>query len=322
MQVVVLGGGAIGRLFGARLASAGHAVLLVARPAVVDAVRRDGIQVEGVRPIHVTVECVATLPTDRSADVVLVTVKTFDLTEAGREVARAFRTPLPVLAPQNGLGVEDLLAAGLADGGWESPRRWIVRVIHSVPATAGTGGRVRQAGDGEILLPPSASDPRAPAAVLSALLRDLGYSMRSVPEFDREVWRKAILNAAINPVTADHGIPNGQLARDPWRGQSLALLEEARRAAAAEGYEFEPAALEQDLWTVVRATAENRSSMLQDLDRRRRTEIDQISGQILAAAARHGLALPATRRAYERILRRTAVGGPGSSSGAGRPQVS
>ena len=86
-----------------------------------------------------------------------------------------------------------------------------------------------------------------------------------VPSIEREEWRKAIVNAAVNPVTADHGVPNGALAADPLRGQALALLEEARRTAEADGFPFTREECASSL-PVVPGSAENRSSMLQDLD--------------------------------------------------------
>lgn len=304
MRVVVFGAGAIGTLFGARLAEAGHSVILVARPEHAAAVRRAGITVEGLRPAAVQVKAVDRLEPGHGAEVALLTVKTFDLEEAGRLFAEASRMPLPVLAPQNGLGIEAGLARGLRAGGWPEPEPVIVRVVHSVPATLLGPGRVRQAGEGEILLPAETThDPRALERA-AELLGSMGYPLRRVPAFEREVWRKALLNAAINPVTADHGIVNGELARDPWRGQALDLLHEARRVAAAEGMDFPAVELESDLWRVVRATAANHSSMLQDLERGRRTEVDQISGELLRRGAEHGLELPSTKRVVARIHRR------------------
>jgi 2-dehydropantoate 2-reductase len=116
------------------------------------------------------------------------------------------------------------------------------------------------------------------------------------------------VNAAINPITADQGIENGALLKEPWRGQAERLLREAQAAARAEGFDFSDEEADRELWRVVRATAQNRSSMLQDLDRGRPTEIEAISGEILAAGGRHGIDLPQTRRALQRIRRREAQG--------------
>jgi len=139
--------------------------------------------------------------------------------------------------------------------------------------------------------------------------------VEAVPEFEREVWRKVLVNAAINPVTAARGVTNGVLLEDPGRTEALQLLGEALAVARAEGFDFTSEEVTRDFERIARATASNRSSMLQDLDRGRPTEIDAISGEILRAAARHGLELPATRAIVAEITARTS---PSSS----RPQPS
>jgi len=305
VRVVVFGAGAIGSLLGGRLARAGHSVLLVTRSDQASRIRSDGLQVEGLTTGTFRPEVATELPAETRADIVLLTVKSRSVRSAGRAIGTSVRPPAPVVALQNGLAIEPELLLGLTDGGWPSPERWIVRGINSYGATLAAPGRVVHAGDGEILLP--VADGNAPSGSVDRveqLLKEGGFSVRRVENLAKELWRKAIVNAAINPVTADHGVRNGELLRDPWREQAERLLHEGELAARSEGIEFADRELELDLWRVVRATAENRSSMLQDLDRGRPTEVDQISGAILAAAQRHGLDLPWTRRAIDRIHRR------------------
>ena len=153
------------------------------------------------------------------------------------------------------------------------------------------------------MLPEPSGDPRrdAGARAFETLFREAGFSVRTVPAIEREVWRKALVNAAINPVTALHGVPNGDLASEPLRSEALALLDEAYRVAETEPFGLSLAEARRDFDQVVRATAENRSSMLQDLDRGRPTEIEAISGEILRLGEARGLRLPATRAIVERV---------------------
>ena len=297
----MFGAGATGSLFAARLSGAGHDVLAIGRAAHVQAIARDGLVVEGVRPGVFHLAAAEALDGTFPPDVVLLAVKAFDLAQAARATAGATRAPVPTLLPQNGLGISAIAEEGLRAGGWVHPV--LLRAIHSVPATWLGPGRVRQAGEGEFVLPETVVPAAAPWI---GLVEAMGFPVRRAPDFEREVWRKLLVNAAINPVTADHGIVNGQLRQDPWRGQALALLGEARTVAAAEGHPVDAATAEADLWRVVGATAENRSSMLQDLDHGRPTEIEAISGALLRAGARHGLSLPATQRAWDRIVAQAA----------------
>ncbi|HUI38720.1 MAG TPA: 2-dehydropantoate 2-reductase, partial [Thermoplasmata archaeon] len=244
-----------------------------------------------------------------AVDRVILTVKTFDLEAAGMAIARGIDAPTPVLALQNGLGIEARLAASLTSGGWPVAERQVVRGVNTIPATFLGPGRVRLAGDGEVVLGRSGASDGG----FASLLGGAGVRVRLVDSIDREVWKKALVNAAINPVTADHGLENGALVRDPWRGQALGLLHEARAVAEAEGFPFAAVDAEGELFRVVRATARNRSSMLQDLDAGRPTEVDAISGALLEIGRGHGLRLPNTERAVARIrtrVRERAAGSP------------
>jgi 2-dehydropantoate 2-reductase len=299
VRIVVVGAGAIGSLFGAFLQKAGNDVTLVARPEHVATINREGLKIEGRTTGTFAVRAVSELPAGLETDLCLLTVKTFDLESAASVFGRTVRTPVPVVAMENGLGVESTVETALRSAGWTDPGQWIVRGINSVPATFVRPGTVRHAGNGEVLLADYGSGHHADA--VATVLRAAGIPVRVDQDREREVWRKVLVNAAINPVTADHGILNGRLLLDPYRGQALQLLDEALSVAQAEGVRFTDTDAQKELWRVVRATSDNRSSMLQDLDRGRRTEIDSISGAILALGQRLGLSLPVTARMVQRI---------------------
>jgi 2-dehydropantoate 2-reductase len=299
VRILVVGAGAVGSLFGALLQRAGHDVTLVGRPAHMAAISQAGLRLEGSTEGTIRVRAVSELPADFAPELCLLTVKTYDLGSAAELFSRATPSPVPVAALQNGLGVEAQVERGLAAGGWTNPGDWIVRGINSVPANYAAPGVIRHAGQGELLLADYGAGRHAEA--IAATFRSAGVPARRIAEREREVWRKVLVNAAINPVTADHGVSNGRLLLEPYRGQSLQLLREALAVARIEGFPFTDEEVEADLWRVVRATSDNRSSMLQDLDRGRRTEIDAISGTILERGRAHGLSLPATERIVTRI---------------------
>lgn len=301
MRVVVLGAGAVGGLFGARLAAAGEEVVLVARPATVEAVRAHGLRVEGLGAGTFRLRAATEVP-PAPAEVVLVTVKSFDLRSAAGALARALE-PTPTVLLGNGLGIEEEARAGLLAGGWARPETEVVRAVHTVPATLVAPGVVRASGTGEIVLPePQAAGPTSPALeVASRVLARTGYPVRGSGSFEREVWRKAVVNAAINPVTAAHGVPNGTLLSGPLREEAERLLDEAVRVARASGIDLAPGEARADLERVVEATAVNRSSMLQDVERGRPTEIAAISGELLRRGRALGLDLPATARAIAAV---------------------
>jgi 2-dehydropantoate 2-reductase len=312
VKIAVVGAGAVGCLLGAYLARARHSVELIGRPELVSTVREYGLRIVGPPEQVYRVDVRPRIEPEDMPDVVILTVKTFDLAPASDALARALPGPVPVLLPQNGLGIERVASDALAHGGWTSPSEWTVRAVHSVPATLVSPGVVREGGSGEIILPdPAVAGRSAPrVGIFRDLLEGAGFSVRLAREFEREIWRKALLNAAVNPVTATLGVTNGALLRGPARDRALALLGEARAAARAAGFVFSEEEATIDLDRVVQATATNRSSMLQDLDRGRTTEIDSISGEILRIASEHGVDLPATRKIIDEVRRRSGVRDP------------
>lgn len=303
MRIVVFGAGAVGSRFAVGLARSGADVTIVARPEQSRAVEEHGLAVEGDPREPVRVKAMDHLAPGTPTDVVVLTVKSYDVESAGLALANGLERPTPILGLSNGLGIEEVLASGLSQGGWSSPTDWILRGVHTVPARLVRPGVVAATGRGEIVLGRNPKLPDWPER-LRGLFESAGFPTRVVDDIRRETWKKAIVNAAINPVTADHGIPNGRLVEEPWRGQALALLREAVRAAQAEGIEFGMEDAERAVFSVARATAANRSSMLEDLERHRRTEIDAISGFLLRAGRAHGVPMPATVRAVERIQTR------------------
>jgi 2-dehydropantoate 2-reductase len=303
VRIAVVGAGAVGCLLGARLAAAGHEVHLVARAAVVPVLRERGITVEGLRPGRWAVSAAADLPEGVAPDIALVTTKTFDVAAAAAALARRLRSPIPTLLPQNGLGIEAVVAGAMHDAGWSEPTRSLVRAVNTIPSTLVAPGIVRQAGEGELIVAsPEAAGPAADATrTMHRVLTEARLPIRTVPDLGRELWRKALVNAAINPVTALHRVPNGALLEPPYHDEAMTLLREAQRAAAVAGFAFDDREADRSLEQVVRATAGNRSSMLQDVERGRSTEIDAISGELVRVASAHGIDLSATRAIVARL---------------------
>ena len=302
MKILIVGAGAVGSLVGAHLAEGGLSVHLVGRPEHVAAIRSRGLKVAGDRERVLRVDASETVPAGLELDASLVTTKTFDLGTAAAELARAL-PPHPVLFVQNGLGILPAARDGLRAGGWPDVMSYAVQGVNFVSATLVGPGEVRETGFVQILLPvPGEAGPAAGAARLFRMLFERAQvTVEAVPEFEREVWRKALLNAAVNPVTAVHRVTNGAVLEEPLRTEALELLGEALAVARAAGFGFTSEELTRDFDRVLRASADNRSSMLQDLERGRPTEIDAISGEILREAARHGLELPATRAMVARV---------------------
>lgn len=282
--LAIVGAGALGLHFAAGLAAAGP-VALVARNGLRADALRAGVQV-GSRWFVPDVFAPGALP---EADWVIVLVKTGDTAEAAR-TALALR-PRAVLSLQNGL-VEPILRAACA----------------RVPAGQGIttegafqeGARVQPAGAGETLLPPGFE---AVAECLAAA----GFRARIEPAIAAARLAKLLVNVAINPLAALFRVPNGALLEPPHRVLLEALVREAWPVLRQAGLDLDEDAALARVVAVATATAGNRASMLQDVLAGRRTEIDAITGALLAMAEADGVELP-THRAVFTLVRRLAPG--------------
>lgn len=284
-RFLVFGAGATGSVFAARLSSR-YEVAVVARGERLRDLRRDGLRIVGATEAAVRLPA-ASSPTELdgfSPDFVLVTVKATDTASA----AAALRDlgPKPVrVSLQNGLGNEETLAEG------GNP---VLGAVSNNGATLREDGEVFHAGLGEVILGAFTPDtPPTAATELAAALRAIGFPAQTTPDIRRALWDKVILNAAVNPVTALLGLRTGRLHEDPGRRKIVArLVEESCAVAAAEGVGCSPEEIHETIRRVAAATPENRSSMLQDLERGRRTEIEAITGVIAARGRARGIPTP------------------------------
>jgi 2-dehydropantoate 2-reductase len=124
-------------------------------------------------------------------------------------------------------------------------------------------------------------------------LEAAGLNPKWSSDIQRVIWRKLLINVAINPVCAIAGVRNGALAQVPelW-GQSIEAMREAELVARAAGIDMGDGDIEDYLRKVVIATADNRVSMLQDLMAGRRTEIDALCGEVVAKGEEFGVPTP------------------------------
>jgi 2-dehydropantoate 2-reductase len=208
------------------------------------------------------------------ADWVIVLVKAYDTAAAAR-VARRMR-PKGIVSLQNGL--IDEIPQGV-----------------TTAAAYRVGKRVVPVATGRTLLPPGFE-------ALARLLSRAGFNARVTQKIRAARLQKLLANVCINPVTAAFGVRNGAVARPPYARFAEALAREAAPVLAAEGLKIGPAEALRRVMAVAKATAANRSSMLQDLAAGRKTEIGEITGALLRLARRHRLAVP-THAAFHQIIR-------------------
>jgi 2-dehydropantoate 2-reductase len=289
-RVVVVGPGAMGLLLAARLCRAGaHVTVLDYRPERAARLRASGITVDDetgswtVRP-EVTVDPAAVA----NAATVIVCVKAYQ-TDAVAVALRPHVGPtVCMLSLQNGLGNVEALAT-LPSGSLLAGTTGM-GAIPQAPDRVGTRG----AGVTSLALVRGLAET---ADAVAAVLRSAGFEVDVQADWRAMLWRKLVLNAAINPLTALYRISNGELLGHPEAGPlAWTLLREAVAVAIAGGIGLSIQAMERSLEDVCRRTAGNRSSMLRDIEQGRPTELRAITGVIVAHADALGVFVPLHRQ--------------------------
>ncbi len=289
MKICIVGAGALGSLFGGLLARAGMAVWLYnpSNVAHVHAIQRDGVCIERDAEI-ITVAVPATTTPDAlaDADLVGIFVKAHQTGRALEQIAPKLNPRSWVLSLQNGVGMEAEILR------FVSPERFL-RGVTSQGATLVGPGRVRWAGVGPTVLGRWSGPPTPEIDAIIALLRSAGIETDYSGEVERLLWEKLLVNCAINPLTALFERSNGAIVEDPQlREVARAVVCEALRVARAHGVGLGELEAIDRVETVARRTAQNISSMLQDVRRGRPTEIDYINGAVVREGERLGIPTP------------------------------
>lgn len=284
-EVAVIGPGALGCLFAARLALSGISTSLIDYDANrADTLRRQGIIIEEERETLEAYPQIGTTFPSRP-DLVLV------LTKAYSTGSIVLPPEAPVLTLQNGLGNAEMLAE----------RCGTERVLAGATSEAVTWlapGRIRHAAQGKTCF---GSWTACPAEHALSLLRQAGFNATLTDNPRQAIWDKVIINAAINPLTALLNVANGILPdKAETRDILHRLAEEAAMVAASEGCPCAGNAGER-AEQACRDSQNNISSMLQDIRNRKKTEIEAISGEILRRAEKWHIPVPHTTLVYHLV---------------------
>jgi len=288
MNLAIIGTGALASLFATRLAPLADVTMAGTWAAQLAAIRDQGLTLVSPDGRRRTVSVPVTEDPGRAApaDVALILVKSYQTERAAHFAAAALAPAGFALTLQNGLGNVETLAATLG------PARALAGTT-SEGATMLRPGVVRHAGRGLTYLARPAGEPQAVAA-LAVLFEEAGFVTHLTGDVQGLLWGKLAVNAGINPLTALLEVPNGFLAEN---AHARALMEAAAREVATLA-QMRHISLPYDdaarrTYEVAVATAANRSSMLQDVQNGRPTELEAITGAVVRLAREHDLSVPA-----------------------------
>ena len=287
MKTVMIGPGAMGSLFGGLLSRTGEELWLVGyRKEQVETICSVGLALEEkgksqIIPMKATPDVTSV----GKADLVIFFVKTYDTERAVSDSLVLEKEDTAFLTLQNGLGNEEAICKKI-------DRKKVMLGVTGHGATLLRPGHVRHAGWGKTFVGELDHRITDRATRIAQMFCKAGIETEASPNIHDQVWGKLVVNAGINALTALTGFKNGQLLDYPETARLMErLVFEAAQVARKKGVHIEEDPIEK-VRKAAEATRENRSSMGQDFDHRRRTEIDAINGAVVREAQALGILSP------------------------------
>ncbi|MFQ6136434.1 MAG: ketopantoate reductase family protein [Candidatus Hydrothermarchaeales archaeon] len=291
MKILIMGAGALGSVFGGFL-SKNNEVTLIGREPHISKVNEDGLRISGIWGEHIFKDLKAFDRVEKeigTQDLILITTKSYDTEEAVEEITPLLKGDTSVMSMQNGIGNEEAIAKIVGEdrtlGGMAIFGALLIEPGH-VKVTVYAS---------ECLVGPIKGDI-AEATKIAENFSAAGIPTLPSENIMREKWMKAFYNIALNPLSAILKVPYGELGQHRETREIMkGLLEEAFQVAKAE--EIDPNLTPDEYFRYLLKkqlppTAQHRSSMLQDIEKGKKTEIDYLNGAIVELGRKHGIETP------------------------------
>ena len=295
MRIAVMAAGAVGGYFGGRLAAAGHDVSFIARGAQLEAIRKNGLKIESpLGNLHLDKVRATSEPKEVGpVDVVLFAVKLWD-TEIAAETAKPLvGAKTRVITLQNGVDSVERLAPILGAEHVVGGAAFIATVIDAPGVISHTSqfakmvcGRI----DGQ---------PDAQLAAFTAAAKEAGIDIAQADDINRERWQKFGFLVGLSGATGATRMPLGPILADTdTRAFFRSLMEEVVALAAAKGITIDPGFIDDRMKFADVAPPGMKASLLHDLERGNRVEIDWLAGKVVALGRELGMPTPANAAVY------------------------
>jgi 2-dehydropantoate 2-reductase len=288
VRIAVVGSGAMGSLFGAFLAESGNDVVLVdVWREHIDAINRFGLKVSGVSGERIVrVKATTNHSEVGLVDLVILFVKSYDTEQAIRDSLTMISDETVVLTCQNGVGNVERIGE-------------VIGISHVIcgatmqGATLVRPGEIFHAGSGITYIGELDGSVSERIKKIEAIFNNAGIRTEISRNIYGMIWSKLLINAGINPFGALTRLRNGELLEVPGMLELMTqAVNEGVEVAKALGIKLEIGDPVEALINTCRATAKNKNSMLQDIERGRRTEIDVINGAIVKYGRKVGVKTP------------------------------
>jgi 2-dehydropantoate 2-reductase len=291
----------IGSLYAAHLARVAEVSVLCRREEHARALNEAGLRVSGRHEFTSRLKASTDPAGLPEADLAIIATKTTELDAAASHLAGHW-PEAAVMTVQNGLGAEEIVGR---HGGWR-----LVSAVTFMSGTRHSDTHVEYILDTETWLGPYRGTPQAVVHEIAKLIAESGLKARAFEDLRPAQWSKLIFNSTVNAVAALTGLPHDAHFAQRERREDLGhlvyeLMEEGKRVAQAAGIE-----LHEDPWEMnvlaTRRGSRHYPSMLEDVEARRPTEVDQITGALVGEGERLRVDVPLQAAMYRLVKAREA----------------
>jgi len=296
MNVCVAGAGVIGSLFAGHLAQVADVSVLARREEHARALNEEGLRVSGRSDLRSRITASTELVELPEPELVLVCSKTTDVAELADRLAGHW-PGATMMTVQNGLGADEIVGER---GPWP-----ILTSVTFMSGTRHADTHVEYILDTATWIGPFRGTTPADAERVAELIRSAGLKAEAFDDLRPALWSKLIFNATVNTVAALTGLrhdPHFAALAEPGDLGHLvrALMDEGKAVAAGAGVELGEDPWEMNVLATQRGSA-HYPSMLEDVDARRPTEIELITGSLVREGNRHGVPVPLHTAMYQLI---------------------
>ena len=307
MKIAVLGSGAVGGYYGAKLARAGHDVTFIARGAHLQALRERGMEIRSPMVGDFTVRAAAHHDTSQVGfvDLIIVAVKAYDNTTALPMIRPMLGPETAVLTLQNGVDSVGDVAAVAAEAQTLGGTTYIATAL-TAPGVIDQTGTHRRIVFGEVF----GTLPRVTDRVtaIQQAMVEADIQAEAVGDGRIPIWEKFIFLVALAGFTGATRLPIGPVWEDQFiREQFLNGCREVEAVARAEGVQVAADRIQQIQDYVGTIPGTMRSSLLIDLAQGKKIEVEALHGSVVRRAARLGVPVPIMSTLYA-VLKPFAAG--------------
>jgi len=281
MKIIVLGAGAVGSLYGAKLSKLNE-VTLVGRQEHADKVNQDGLKVTGKENTAYRLKAAVAIEKIEDNTLILLTTKVYDNKKAIEPIIKLMKKNTVILCLQNGLNSEDIVKEIVKD------KCLVLRGITAVGATFLESGIIQfnNLGYTAIEKSPVSKD-------LAENFSKCGLKANVSENLKEDIWKKLIVNCVLNPVSAILRVDNNGISDENLNPLKKLIVDECLKVAEKDGVKFD--------FDFVKKINEgikgskNLSSMYQDIIKGKHTEIDYLNGAVVELGKKYGIKCPVNK---------------------------